>query len=208
MSSIQILGDSPNRSPVTRRASAVGLLVFALWVAADAGAAPLAVVESTDFPANQLTPEFVGSLDLGENLISGSEDLNAGFGDTVEVELPPSLEILSVAFTVANYAAVAGNPVIDFFEIDPFLTIDEIIITGDGIHPLDIGGTIAVPDRYGLSVQFAGGSQNVSLDWTWSVEVPEPDVAVSQLAALLALMWIAARWHRKGADVAPPSRLG
>lgn len=170
-------------------------LTVALLTGAQADAVPIDVVETTDFGTTNTSSTFLGTMDVGVNVVSGAVDRMAGDGaDFWHADVPTGLQITSIEISVSSTNGTAWRSIVE----DRFIsTFDDsfyqawLTTSGDGDFdmPATLGALPFPAGRYHFAnITFL--NPETSHDYSWRVHVaavPEPGTAMLIGLGLAAL---------------------
>lgn len=145
---------------------------------------------SGDIVSNdEWSPTWIGSLDPGLNVISGTASAFAqggGDGDVFSVTLLPGTSIDSIQVSLDAFSG-GTTAKVKVFET-PYQSIHSFQATAPVTYP--IPGTPLAPGGYGFTSTTPNSTLPGSYEWTWFVTVPEP-ARGAQAAAAATLLGIA-----------------
>ncbi len=138
---------------------------------------------------DESAPTPLGSLDTGANVLTGTVNSVADFGDKFSVEVPSGHTITSIDVEISEHTG-DFNATTKVFETPLYLSLESHLFPGNGSYSYSAILPLPAPGPYGFTATMQNASGIESYTWQWTITtVPEPaSDALSITAAALLLL--------------------
>lgn len=170
------------------------MMIVTLLLAAPVAAQAFTYVEATDGDVSsydETAPTPLGSLDVGDNVLSGTVTSSTDWGDIFSVQVPLGLEITSINIQISAHTG-GYDAVTKVFETPVYLGLESHLFPADGSYSYHAVVPLAAPGPYGFTAGTVGAGVGESYAWQWTITAPEPATGALSLTAVASLL-LAAR---------------